>query len=1019
MKNHPVSCAIVLVLLAGALHGAPAKEGDGFPIRDFLGRDWKNELVTFPLEGAQLAAARAGRSVVGPDGQPVPSQMISPSTGVPRIAFLADLKPYETKAWRFGDGPAPKATSLMIEDTPDTIRIWNEFTGISVRKALKGGGPIESVRLRSGTWVGGSQMTGEGVVSAWSATLSASGPAFAEITCRGEHGKGKDWEIRFRLISGEAAVLVDESFSLGTEIAWRLLIDRGFSPDRIYHRLGQIRGKETTGVLVGDPLAPPAGEMRNANMAYLWEPWLHWNSMPRRNTWFGLYGEGGSDLLFFGARNAAVWVDPARTGVPQGEIILSLEDGLHMDLPLNAGRRSWMIGAYDKEACLEGLKTPRKAPIPQLDLVRLGDFPLELIKSYVLQWPAEKDEYPRLFVKKSDLPEIKKSVEVDPQQLERLKKLPYDQMIFRLDEFIPYLLASGDPDLEKHVAKGAVKWIRECIDSYLVPDEQPTMGYGPNNRYRIRGALNMLDALFAGNAFSAEEKERLRAQVAFLGYMFTRTDAWSPERGFCANPNMTTILDSYVLAIACLIPSHPLAKEWAGLALTEFRQEVEQWSDANGGWMEAPHYALVSMHLILAEFIMAQRNGYGDDVYSPRLRKCFEWLGKISTPPDPRVENHRHLPPIGHTYINNWCGDFGLLAAVWKEKDPAFASEMMWIHRQHGSPVHENMGGASFAVEGYRKFLEDLSLPDKVPAWKSELFPETGAILRNTFPSERETQLHMIAGKNHAHYDNDSGSIVFWGKGRNLCEDFGYYAAAPAEDCSMVESPAASAAGLMAIRDFAPSARFDYLGGVKGAWWRQILFVKDPDPLGPNYFVLADTFRVPIPATWRLWLTASKVTPAVPFTRVEGKEDVDLDIVFFGADPFALKTEEKMRKSPGIMGNRQVACEITQTGLIAEVERGRSVNAVLYPRLKTEAPPTVTPVAEGRGVKVVTPAGTDWVFVDQRAFTFQGEGISFSGRAGAVQLRGKKTYLFLGDGGEISANGRALKIDKAGSKDFE
>ena len=39
--------------------------------------------------------------------------------------------------------------------------------------------------------------------------------------------------------------------------------------------------------------------------------------------------------------------------------------------------------------------------------------------------------------------------------------------------------------------------------------------------------------------------------------------------------------------------------------------------------------------------------------------------------------------------------------------------------------------------------------------------------------------LHMIVGSHYQHYDFDSGSIIVWGKGRIVADDFGYYGRAP------------------------------------------------------------------------------------------------------------------------------------------------------------------------------------------------------------------------------------------------
>ena len=118
------------------------------------------------------------------------------------------------------------------------------------------------------------------------------------------------------------------------------------------------------------------------------------------------------------------------------------------------------------------------------------------------------------------------------------------------------------------------------------------------------------------DALPPEVQRRLRAQIAFLGYTVNRDDFWSPERGFSANPNMTTPIAAFQTTAACMIPSHPLAKTWLRHGLAELKDnQLDNWSDANGGWLEAPHYAMVSYDYLVGCFLMARNAGLGDHLY--------------------------------------------------------------------------------------------------------------------------------------------------------------------------------------------------------------------------------------------------------------------------------------------------------------------------------------------------------------------------------------------------------------------
>jgi hypothetical protein len=132
----------------------------GFELQDFLGRDWQNESVRFPHSADQLKTVKAGQALVGPDNKPVPYQFVGHGSATPMIEFLADLKPYETRTYRFTQGVKPAAGDIYVEETRDVIRLRNSRVGIALRKGLGDGeGPIARIRLASGKWIGNSLLT--------------------------------------------------------------------------------------------------------------------------------------------------------------------------------------------------------------------------------------------------------------------------------------------------------------------------------------------------------------------------------------------------------------------------------------------------------------------------------------------------------------------------------------------------------------------------------------------------------------------------------------------------------------------------------------------------------------------------------------------------------------------------------------------------------------------------------------------------------------------------------------------
>ena len=1008
MAKLPAVCSCAILALLPVLSTAAAGEEDGFELRDYLNRTWRNECVRFRLNDAQWKRAQAGHTLVGADGRSVLYQLLPAADPQDRvIEFLADLDAFETRRYHFTPEQAKPVTDLVVEETDAAVKLSNKFTGIALSKTLKTGGPIQQIRLNSGKWVGASSLASDQEVTSYAVEVTARGPVFAEAVCRVGWGEQSRWELRVRLNANEPVVLVDESCTYrGKAAAFALSLERGFAADELLFRYGRNAiGKNATWKI--EP-----GEV------FILEPWLRWWERDRQGACFGVYNRQDPDLIAIAARQAGAWVDPQinleKQGRPQAPVTRT-DKGLLLTFALKNAGRKWMICALQKDECLAVLqdKNAYKSPLPYQYLIKHGHFPLNVVKDYVLRWQGDHDNYPRLFIKKADIAKRRQTgadAAKHQQAIAGYLRDPNPLNQFTMEGPLSAYYATGNAEIARYLANSAARALQECVDGLVKQDGIP-LGSAPHHFSNIPPSIAMADAIMASEQTSPELRERLLAQVAFLGYTLSRPDYWSPERGYAANPNMTTSVNGYLATVACCIPSHPRAATWVKNAMAELKNQLDNWADGNGGWLEAPHYAMVSYDQILGAFLMAHNAGFNDYLYDPKMKSVMQWFGKISTPPDSRLGGSRHLPCIGNTYLNEPTGEFGTLAYLWREKDPAFAAQMQWLHRQYKSYSYPGIGGAYPALAGYRGILQETSIPEQAPAWKSELFPETGVILRNTFPCERETQLHLIAGRNHAHYDDDSGSITVWGKGRILADDFGYYGCAPPDDHSLLDSPVAR--GTMQVQAFVPSDRCDYVLGAKQSQTRQILFVKDADPSKPNYFVIADTMSAAAQFTWRLWCTAEKVTLADRLAAASGKEDVDMDVFFVLPAQVALKTEERTRTSGcGLNAQgRAGAMSSTQIGLVAACQQEKLLTAVLYPRMKAEPAASFTPLADGKGVMVKSGAGTDYVFLSTTPFSFQEGPVKFSGTVGMAQLRGGKPVLCLPAEGTLEADGERLQRD--------
>jgi hypothetical protein len=587
----------------------------------------------------------------------------------------------------------------------------------------------------------------------------------------------------------------------------------------------------------------------------------------------------------------------------------------------------------------------------------------------VLTWPGvEKDPHPCLYVTAKDVARAK-AARKDIPQLAALKTFNLDG---NLEQAIAAALVAENPEAEKAVIAGA----GPALDNLLKAIPSTTIGNkGPHAYSKPFGmAVALADAALAAKSLTPAQRTEIAGKVAKLCYAVNDPMYYSPEcphGSLC--PNMFTSAALYRLGLAALIPSHPKAKAWFDGALAELKQELADWVDPQGGMAETPHYSMVVFDQWLGGFTIARNAGAADagGLFDPRMRKAIEWFGNISTPRAP-AGGFRRLPTVGHTYANERSSEFGVMACLWREKDPAFAGEMEWMHREHGSAPEPGILSYYPAFMGYRSFFRDSGVEPRKPAWGSRAYQETGVLLRNTIGSDRETTLYMIAGRFHSHYFNDSGSITIWGKGSELCDEDDYQKArnpVSREGHSMIDKPATyNEERVMELQEFSAAADLDYVNGVRMGWRRQIAFVKDTDPMAPNYFVLADTLDdKSVPTYWRLYLRAASIAPTANGVTVTGREDVDMDIIFV--------------RPAGVQA------VIRPDHIRVALEKPGTLTAVLYPRLRTEKPPVVTALADGRGVKVVTAAGTDTIYLDPEPVQAAVGGKPFTGKVCLLKER--------------------------------
>ncbi len=1029
------SCFLALFIFATLASAAPVRPLQTFTLKDYIGQDWKHDVVTYDLAKPLEAKDRANVALIGPDGQQVPYQ-VSPAGTPPRISFLADLPSYGESRYqllRQKRNAAPEAFQFQKDAT--FLQISNGLTGVRIPTAQGEfkNGPLLALQLKSGVWIGSSRLTTKRDIESYASKIAAAGPVYVDIECRYAFAGGKNWVIAMRLIAGEPVVLIHETFNLDDDSQWEFSLGPDFKPNHVFQKCA-----EDTRYSV-NPIKAESGFIA-ARLC----PWVAW--WDRRNaSFFGLLRTPAGtaftwdekekqprlaatpalpddDMLIAAAGDVATW---ARSGPEiydygpgKGVPVVANNDGqVSFQLQLAAPGRRWLLGAGSAK---DVLVAEGETATPQKLLNRFCETSLDAVKDMPLTW-KQNATFPRLIVTAADV----KKIVADPTFDQRLALNPPTRDLKKL--LLPVI--AGQPWPTDKTAREAVKAeLNKRLDVMM-----SYFRYGNNNRNsamfgtlvpRVEAiyTLPRLDLALGTDLYTPAEKERIFAQLAFIGDKIYSPDYISPGRSFAGNPNMVTAWCGSLVLLACMLPDHPYAAAWYKEGMGRIDYMLEHWQGPNGAWLEAPHYMMVAIDPIFMAKSAAANAGFSDGKLDEKLIRTVTFLAKISTPGDPRFQNRRHYPPLGNTYLMETSGMFGAVAKLYKQADPEQAAALQWMWQEQGKPHWIGLGG-EFMLNFYKELMMDEAWTATAPNWKSEAFPGFGAVLRSGFPGDRETYMVYHQGEiSNAHYDRDQGSFEMWAKGRPLSLDWGYHGQAPAYQHNRME-----VGDNGKVLEFAAGAGADYLHGQQdGGWNRQIIFMKDADPLGPNYFVMRDSTKPGAKAGWWLWINTRKDNPAQApvqiagdIVKAEGEHDVDLDVWFAPPSADRLKSLEIKQETVATVqgtpdGNWSSWDDgkTTQHALHINQQLGEPLVSVLYPHLRNQPAAAFASLADGKVIKVTTPAGEDYIFLSLEPFKFEEGNINFSGTAGAIQVRGKQVTLTLGAAGELSY-GKARLSEKA------
>jgi len=1066
-----------LIAAIGVLSLAmPADGGQKtFVLREHLNQNWTRELVSFAFQAGKGQCHRDSLRLQGPGGA-VACQLSAvqawPGAGdfvrSGRVSFVADLGPLQTRRYVLHYGPTPVAapapkTDLRIKRGADRVEIMTSRFGVRLLLGKRTYGtpapaadvpaPLGAMRLGDGTWFGGSHLYGEAKVAGYEATLTATGPVFAEVTVRYRYIDGNTLTLVARVAAGDTAVLWDMDVQRdNAACGWRMDLSRGL-PTLIFpiamEWFTKRKGFLEAGAKVGtvQELALDAYGEELVTQLTPWKDW--WNDYTQVD--IPLKVRGTDTTLHVRARDPGAWVEPAEPGTMR-----NWDAWQHKLMPLTKGK--------DKTICLEANLAAGPAGGARRWALSVGEAVvgrrLNVIKDYVLDWPRPR-AHPHLYVSAKELAEARRRIKPDPKVMRwadyygsrPIRSVPsHDEQ----RALIPWLI-TGDPKVAEKAK------LVERLRRHLA-----LLGAFDKMRHTTIVAA-LYDALIDDTLVPAEEKPFLRAQMAYLGYVMADPATWSIERGYRSyNPNMSV---SYVLSlgiVACLLPDHPKAREWVQPAINRLRTWLAEDLGPGGGWTESAHYSHVTVAMMVVFAVAAQRAGFHDFYNEPPLKKLMLYLAKQYTPRDPQRGGVRVNPPLGRANAGACPGLAGIVAKATAEVDPDYSAVMQWVAAEMN--FSHNVFDARLG--GFEYVYADPRLPRRRPDWRSELFPNVGTLMRQGVGTPHEHYVSVLTNSTILFArPSEVGSILkVFSRGRPVGGAFagGYthrqellmsrvMLARTLTDAKQWDRPAGYI-GASDVRSFTAMPRLDYLhadftmerprrkswkmpkgvpnwppvskpGKPPAGWKRQMLFVKSAEPSGPGYLVLRDTVTGGQPTMWQFWTLSEKLgtpdqvrdldaflrdkpgnrcLPARPLKgdRFTAVGQFGIDTEYFIAAPketprYTLRYGDKYTYPIGGLQEYQDLLNVRLPG-------DGHYFVVLFPRLRDEPASRFRRMGEGTVVRLDGAFGTDHVFLSGAPIQTEADGITFQGTAASLQQRDGTTVLALGDTGRIAFGKVAL-----------
>ncbi len=1012
-------------------------------LRDYLGRNWDDELVhdRLAFSPGELSVPRA--AVTLKPGGAVPAQVSDVeyhddgSIAAMKVWFKVTLLAGATIEATIQPGASgPADSTLRVQESADHLELTTQSSDgrIGVRlpridrtwnwpaQAQDVAAPLEAVLVPSGRWVGKGRLEVPFTVKSCRSEILANGPLFAEARVTYTFDTGY-WTFTARLIDGAPMAIVREELDTGFnhDQAWDevdryftfAFTDGTFAPDQVFYGSATNDQPHLETLLKGGmPEIVKTVNIRGNWFASTVRGYELNLDKPEEQFYFSGYQsvlnriggairvmESGGDAIGFAALDTAWWRNAMSLRfrvTDDREFVVSM--------PLQVYNQEWSVDGYGRNSPNYTGKTQF---VPETTARR----------TYGIMLSKAENEVESLLLSLTT-------------QGSKLGAFPLDNVKeWQFEIADPMADAEWAAETQTEAAE-ILQTMRNRIELRRQLGNLAEFSMGYHYGYAKGRWSKIKDTIDDPTKLTAEDRAEMRRLAIFDAYDQNSMNTFPWGTGFhLNNPNMSIMALEARVKSSLPVKDHPMFAEWGEWSLEFLKDYIRRFTFDSGALYENVHYSVgvtLSWAAQVNQILMDAGigDGFDTDLFKRSMRFTLDWL----TPPDPRFLGHRVAIPFGNSSYQSFPPDFAnQFVGYYKDRDPELAGKLQWAANQ------------TLPEDKQVSIVEEV-----IPKLESVHYGNYGVTFRHGFGTPYETMFAMLAGDCHGHYEweQDQMSYTLYAKGQPINLHFGngyfpmfgrswlrnrvsidmsYEKSERNPTQVMTASFTPEAEYLRASRgiDMLRKLETEYpLLNAKGAWsddekkswpavpewteipmtlwYRQVIFMKDADPRGPNYFVIRDGFGgTPTrPTEVSYWMLSKEMQQEGDLFHFEGQADVNMDLFLHTPQGQAPETGEHSHvQQPyvrlvgfdpayhpdGKLQERQQLIRWRQ-------EPGDGYMVVLYPRLKENDPPaTFTRLADS-AVRIETPLSTDYVFLAPHPFDYADDRVAFSGLGGSIRF---------------------------------